>query len=168
MTDLAVGVDGAFFGFTEVKLGLIPAVISPFVMERIGRTNAQRYFLTGERFQTDVAVKIGLPFFFPLCFMHSLFFVTLTLVVAGLLHERVETVDALDERVEQLAKDICDNSPQAVRLCKQLIQNVNGRNYFDPETRSFLANEIASIRVSEEGQEGLSAFLGKRTPSWRQ
>ena len=80
MADLAVGVDGAFFGFTEVKLGLIPAVISPFVMERIGRTNAQRYFLTGERFQTDVAVKIG----FKIIFYHSRFlFLSLSVSLSG-------------------------------------------------------------------------------------
>ena len=142
-SDIAVGVEGSLFGFTEVKLGLIPAVISPFVIARIGRTAAQRYFLTGERFDVDAALAIGL------------------------LHERVADNKALDARVESLAEEICNNSPHAVKLCKKLIQNVSGSDYFDPETRRSLANEIASIRVSEEGQEGLTAFLGKRQPSWR-
>jgi methylglutaconyl-CoA hydratase len=142
-SDISVGVEKANFGFTEVKLGLIPAVISPFVIDRIGNANAYRYFLTGERFNAVTAKEIGL------------------------LQEVVASEEELDARVDIMAKEICENSPQAVTLCKKLIQGVQNKSYFESTTRAYLANEIASIRVSSEGQEGLSAFLGKRKPAWK-
>ncbi len=142
-SDIAVGVRGSAFGFTEVKLGLIPAVISPFVMERIGRSYSRRFFLTGERFDDDMALRIGL------------------------LHERVDTVDELDAKVNALAAQIVENSPAAVGRCKVLIQNVGRMDLNSPDTRDYLASEIASIRVSAEGQDGLKSFLEKRKPGWQ-
>lgn len=142
-SDVAVGVRDAQFGFTEVKLGLIPAVISPFVMDRIGRSHCYRYFLTGERFDASRAREMGL------------------------LQEVVSSVEELDQRVEQIARDVASNSPLAVQRCKQLVKNVSRMSYDDAETRQHLAREIADIRVSQQGQEGLAAFLGKRKPSWQ-
>jgi methylglutaconyl-CoA hydratase len=141
-SDISVALESAQFGFTEVKLGLIPAVISPFVIERIGSANAYRFFLTGERFGSSVAASIGL------------------------VQETVATEEQLNARVEQLADDIAANSPAAVARCKQLIQRVSSMGYLHPETRGFVTGEIASIRVSKEGQEGLSAFFEKRSPNW--
>ncbi len=141
-SDIAVALESAQFGFTEVKLGLIPAVISPFVIEKIGRGNASRYFLTGERFGALEAVQ------------------------NGLVHEVVATEELLNARVEKMAADIVSNSPAAVARCKKLIQAVGSMSYNDPSTRLFVAGEIAGIRVSAEGQEGLSAFFEKRKPKW--
>lgn len=141
-SDIAIGVKGSLFGFTEVKLGLIPAAISPFVMDRIGRANCSRLFLTGERFNDEVAASIGL------------------------LHERVDNSEQLDARVDAIVSQILDSSPAAVGRAKKLIESVAQMDYNDKETRMFLANEIASIRVSKEGQEGLKSFLEKRKPSW--
>ena len=122
---------------------MVPAVISPFVIDRIGKSNAYRYFLTGEKFSSSEALTMGL------------------------LHEVVDGETALDERVDKIANEIVSNSPEAVKACKNLIQKVSVMsNYFDAETRSFLADEIAGIRVSEEGQEGLTSFFEKRKPSW--
>ena len=130
------------FFFCQVKLGLIPAVISPFVIEKIGRGNASRYFLTGERFGALEAVQ------------------------HGLINESVATEEILNARVEKLASEIVANSPAAVSRCKKLIQSVGSMSYNDDATKRFVASEIASIRVSPEGQEGLSAFFEKRKPKW--
>jgi methylglutaconyl-CoA hydratase len=117
-------------------------VISPFVIEKIGRGNASRYFLTGERFGALEAVQ------------------------HGLINESVATEEILNARVEKLASEIVANSPAAVSRCKKLIQSVGSMSYNDDATKRFVASEIASIRVSPEGQEGLSAFFEKRKPKW--
>ncbi len=130
-SDISVALESAQFGFTEVKLGLIPAVISPFVIERIGTGNAYRYFLTGERFGSKEAAAIGL------------------------VQETVATEQQLDARVEQIAAEVAANSPAAVARCKKLIQAVSKMSYLEDSTRRFVAGEIAGIRVSAEGQEGL-------------
>lgn len=146
--DFAFSVNKAVFGFTEVKLGLIPAVISPFVMMKIGKGNCSRYFLTGERFYATEATRLGL------------------------IQGSFETVEELDKAVDSVLTEIKANSPAAMRSCKQLINNVyhslgspkKGEGLSDVKEQ--LASEIARIRVSKEGQEGLSAFLEKRKPSW--
>jgi enoyl-CoA hydratase/carnithine racemase len=130
-SDVAVAAPGAIFGFSEVKLGIIPAVISPFVLPRIG-AHARRYFLTGERFGADVALRIGL--------------------VHELAHD-------LDEAVERVVGEVLTAGPQAVREAKRLI-----REHPSGEDTAQIA---ARLRSGEEGQEGLRAFLERRTPSWR-
>jgi methylglutaconyl-CoA hydratase len=140
--DMAFAVSSAKFGFTEVKLGLIPAVISPFVMEKIGANNASRYFLTGERFSANDAKQIGL------------------------ITQTFEDEGSLDAAVDQILTEIEGNSPQAVQRCKSLIQHVKHKDVMEPSTKAFVAHEIADIRVSSEGQEGLQSFLNKRKPSW--
>jgi len=145
--DFAFSDSKASFGFTEVKLGLIPAVISPFVMMKIGKGNCSRYFLTGEKFGADEALRLGL------------------------IQGRHDSVEQLDQTIDKLLKEIKANSPAAVRSCKQLINNVY-HNLGTPKSEGLsdlkeqLTSEIARIRVSKEGQEGLSAFLEKRKPSW--
>lgn len=140
--DMAVASEGASFSLSEVKIGLIPATISPYVIRAIGERAARRYFVTGERFRAGEALRLGL----------------VSEVVAD---------DQVDSALEQLVEAILGNSPQAVRASKDLIASVAG----EPITPTLIEDtcaRIAHIRVSEEGQEGLDAFLNKRTPSWKQ
>jgi methylglutaconyl-CoA hydratase len=140
--DMVFSVSRAKFGLTEAKLGIIPAVISKFVMEKIGVANCRRYFYSAELFDAAEARRIGL------------------------VQQVVDTEAELDEAVEHMLCAIGDNSPQAVRQCKQLIETVCGM----PDVRStadYCTNAIATIRVSPEGQEGLASFLEKRPPNWR-
>jgi methylglutaconyl-CoA hydratase len=130
--DIAIATPDAVFGFSEVRLGIIPAVISPFVLRRIGST-ARRYFLTGERFDAQVALRVGLVD-----------------------EVAVDAEAAVDATVESL----CSGGPEAVRAAKRLIRE----RPIGVET----AEIAAARRTSEEGQEGLHAFLEKREPSWRQ
>lgn len=130
------------FGFTEVKLGLIPAVISPFVISKIGSANARRYFLTGERFSAAQALQMGL------------------------LNGSHETEEGMDQEIEQILTDIRGAGPVAVQTAKKLITAVTNMSVDDPATKKFVCSQIAGIRVSEEGQNGLSAFLTKQKPSW--
>jgi methylglutaconyl-CoA hydratase len=129
--DVAVAAADATFGFSEVKLGIIPAVISPFVVPRIGSA-ARRYFLTGERFGAETALRIGLV---------------------------DEVTSDLDASVDRLLSEILSSGPQAVREAKRLV-----RERPPPED---LLQVAARLRSSEEGQEGLHAFLEKRVPAWR-
>jgi methylglutaconyl-CoA hydratase len=130
--DIAVAEEDAVFGFSEVRLGIIPAVISPFVFAKIGPGAARRWFLTGERFGAETARQIGL--------VH-------------------EVAPDLDEAVGALLEALVDGGPAAVRAAKRLaLERPTGR-----ET----AEIAAARRTSEEGQEGLRAFLEKRVPAWR-
>ena len=130
--DIVVAAPDVKFAFSEVKLGIIPAVISPFALAKIGSSAARRYFLTGERFDAATALRIGL------------------------VHEVADDVDAAVDRV---LDELLSAGPRAVRWAKRLIrERPDG-----PET----ARWIAERRASDEGQEGLRAFLEKRTPSWR-
>ena len=138
--DIALAADNAVFAFSEVKLGLIPATISPYVIRSIGEKQARRYFLTAERFDANKALEIGL--------------------VSGVMDE-----SKLDEAVEKTIDLILANSSEAVKAAKQLVFDVAGK----PVTRELLqqtSESIADIRASEEGKEGLSAFLEKRKPAW--
>jgi methylglutaconyl-CoA hydratase len=135
--DMAFGLDSAIFGFTEVKLGLIPAVISPFVMDKIGRGSSSRYFLTGERFSAEEAVRIGL--------LNGLF----------------TTVDELDTAVQNVVNEILSSGPDAVKRAKSLIANVARMDSREPTTREFTSNEIATARVQPEAQQRLKAFLDR-------
>lgn len=139
--DFAFTLSGAKFGFTEVKLGLIPAVISPFLLSKINRTSANRYFATAELFDGKKAVEIGLA------------------------NEHFENIESLDSSLSQTLSNIASNSPAAVKASKRLITDVF-RFKTLPETREFVANAIADIRVSKEGQEGINAFLNKEKAPW--
>jgi methylglutaconyl-CoA hydratase len=131
-SDIAVAQANAVFAFSEVKLGIIPAVISPFALARIGPAAARRYFVTGERFDAATALRIGL--------VH-------------------EVADELDAAVERVVGELLSAGPKAARWAKRLVkERPDG-----PET----ARWIAERRTSEEGQEGLRAFLEKRKPHWR-
>jgi len=138
--DMAVAVDSAQFCLSEVKLGLIPATISPYVMRAMGERAAQRYFLTAERFSAAEALRIGL--------VHA--------VVAA---------DALDAQVEQLTSALCNAGPQAVRRCKALLQEVGGQTV-DANLIASTVQQIADVRASAEGREGVQSFLQKRKPAW--
>lgn len=140
--DIAIGADGATFGLTEVKLGLVPAVISPYVVAAIGVRQARRLFLTGEVFDAAEACRIGL------------------------LH-RVVPAEGLDEAVDFTLKLLSKAGPQAQREAKQLALRMAGT---DEQRAGAIdadnAELIARLRVSAEGQEGLGAFLDKRAPNW--
>jgi methylglutaconyl-CoA hydratase len=138
--DIAVSVDAATYCLSEVKLGLIPATISPYVIRSMGARAAHRYFLTAERFSAAEAHRIGL------------------------VHE-VVGADALDAKVDELLKALTSASPYAVRACKRLVQDVAGREITADLIASTVAG-IADIRASEEGREGVQSFLQKRKPSW--
>ena len=138
--DIAIGAEGAKFGLTESRLGLLPAVISPYVIAAIGVRNARRYFATAEVFDAAQAQSIGL------------------------LHEVVAT-DALDAAVDRQIALLLKAGPIASARAKSLVRDVArqpDRDAIDAAN----ADLIARLRVSAEGQEGLSAFLDKRAPAW--
>lgn len=140
--DIAIAADTAKFGLTETKLGLAPAVISPYVIDAIGLRNALRYFQTAELFDANKAAAMGL------------------------VHELCSP-DSLDAAVANVLKHLRSAGPQAVKAAKSLVQRVAGISVED----QMLVDEenaalIAQLRVSAEGQEGLSAFLAKRKPNW--
>lgn len=138
--DIAVAVDTAGFCLSEVKLGLLPSTISPYVIRAMGARAAHRYFLTAERFDAAEALRIG--------FVHE--------VVAA---------DALDAKVAELAKALVNAGPAAVKACKKLVQDVAGYD-ITPELVAMTVGSIADVRVSPEGREGLQSFLNKRKPNW--
>jgi methylglutaconyl-CoA hydratase len=137
--DIVVASTSAVFGFSEVRLGLAPAVISPFVLRKIGAGAARRYFLTGERFDAHVALRVGL------------------------VHELAAPTE-LDATVERLAAQVASSGPAAVRAAKRLIRDVMSRP--GEEMADYTAQLIAALRASPEGREGLSAFLEKRKAAW--
>ena len=138
--DMAVSVDTAWYCLSEVKIGLAPATISPYVIRAMGARAAQRYFLTAERFTAAEAHRIG--------FVHE--------VVAA---------DALDAKVDELLKALTSASPAAVVACKTLVADVVGRD-IDEGLIAYTVEAIADIRASAEGREGVQAFLNKRKPAW--
>jgi methylglutaconyl-CoA hydratase len=138
--DIVVTVDSAYFCLSEVKLGLIPATISPYVIKSMGENAARRYFLTAERFTAIEAHRMG--------FAHE--------VVAA---------EMLDAKVAELVKALVSNSPNAVKQAKTLVREVGGREI----SASLIAStvkSIAQIRASDEGREGVRSFLEKRKPGW--
>jgi methylglutaconyl-CoA hydratase len=137
--DVAVADDGAMFGFTEVKLGIVPALISPYVLAKIGRSAARELFLTGRRFSADHAREVGL--------VH--------LVVAA---------DRLDAAVNGYVHEILEAAPGAIAAAKALIPNVWGRPA--PEVVGLTVETLVARRMSPEGVEGMQAFLGKRKATW--
>jgi methylglutaconyl-CoA hydratase len=138
--DIVIAADSAQFGFTEVRLGIAPAVISAFVLPKIGASAARRYFLTAEIFDADQAKAIGL------------------------VHEVVPEAE-LDATVNRFVAALSGNGPRAVSAAKGLIREALGRSRKD--TLENAVRAIAVLRTSPEGQEGLGAFLDKRPPSWK-
>jgi methylglutaconyl-CoA hydratase len=140
VADVVVASAETTFGFTESRLGILPAVISPFVLARIGEGNARALFPSGERFDAERALRIGL------------------------VHEVVADLDALDARVARAVKDLLAAGPTAARAAKAIIREQRGMH--PNERRALTVQAIARQRVSAEGQEGLTAFIEKRPPSW--
>ena len=138
--DIAVAVDTANFCLSEVKLGLIPATISPYVIKAIGEHAARRYFLTAERFSAPEAHRTG--------FVHD-----------------VVKADALDATVDGIVQALITNSPHAVKEAKRLVQDVAGMPLTDALVADTVAR-IADIRTSDEGREGVQSFLEKSKPGW--
>ena len=138
--DMAVSVDTACFCLSEVKLGLIPATISPYVIRAMGARAAHRYFLTAERFTAQEALRLGF------------------------VHEVVQP-NQLDAKLNEITQALVKNSPNAVKVCKKLVQDVAFAEMGQPLIEKTVEG-IADIRSSAEGREGVSAFLGKRKPSW--
>jgi methylglutaconyl-CoA hydratase len=137
--DVVVADEAALFGFTEVKLGILPAVISPFALAKIGRSAARELFLTGARFSAARAREIGL------------------------VHAVVPAAE-LDAAVNGYVREFLTGAPAAIAAAKALLPNVWGRPF--SEAAPLTAAAIAQRRVSPEGQEGLRAFLEKRPPGW--
>jgi methylglutaconyl-CoA hydratase len=137
--DIAVAALGTRFGFTEVRLGIIPAVISPYVVWKIGESAARELFLTGEVFEAVRALEVGL------------------------VRAAVPPED-LDASVETRVQELLQSGPAAIAEAKALIREVAGRRIED--VQRYTVERIADIRISAEGQEGMRAFLEKRKPSW--
>lgn len=138
--DIALAEANASFCLSEVKIGLIPAVISPYVMRALGERQSRRYFLTAERFNAATAESLGLV-------------------------HQVINENTLENSAEQLVQALLQNSPAAVSAAKNLLQQIYNKN-INNEVIAHTTQAIAEIRVSAEGQEGLSAFLEKRKPNW--
>ncbi|MGM8885424.1 enoyl-CoA hydratase/isomerase family protein [Psychrobacter sp. 1U2] len=138
--DIAIAVKNANFCLSEVRLGLAPATISPYVIKALGARASQRYFLTAEVFNAKKARQLGF------------------------IHERISE-ESLDDTVATLCAKIVNNSPDAVKTCKRLLHNIAGES-IDDELIADTVKEIADIRASEQGKEGVQAFLQKRKPDW--
>jgi methylglutaconyl-CoA hydratase len=137
--DLVIAAQTAKFSLSEVKLGLVPAVISPYVIRRIGETACREFFLTGERLTAEKALRFGLV-------------------------NEVVPPEKLDRAVQERVGQLLTSGPRALNTCKEILRKVPGMSF--QEAKAYTAEIIASLRVSQEGQEGMSAFLEKRKPSW--
>lgn len=137
--DIVVAAEDTKFCFSEAKLGLAPAVIAPYAIRKIGETQARRYFQTAEVFDAEEARRIGL------------------------VHE-VTTEEELDNKISAIVESILSNGSNAVTAAKSLIRQITTTDSHDAS--DICAKTIASLRVSEEGQEGVRAFLEKRKPKW--
>jgi methylglutaconyl-CoA hydratase len=137
--DIAIASERAKFGLSEVKIGLVPAAISPYVIRRIGESAAHEYFLTGERFDARRALEIRLV-------------------------NKVVPPEELDEKVDEVIRLLLSSGPEAIARCKELLHKVPSLTL--DEAKAYTAEMIARLRVSQEGQEGMAAFLEKRKPKW--
>ena len=139
--DIAIASENAIFSLSEVRLGLIPSIISPYLIAAIGSRAARRYFLSGERFDAARALQLGL------------------------VHEVVEP-ESLDASLEQCIDALLNSGPSAQAAAKELIEQVQGRA-IDESLIEETARRIAEVRASDEAREGLTAFLEKRKPDWK-
>lgn len=137
--DIVIASERAKFGLSEVKIGLVPAAISPYVIRRIGERAAREYFLTGERFDARRALEIGL------------------------INKAIPDAE-LDTKVDEVIQLLLSSGPEAMASCKELLHRVPAMSL--EEAKAYTAEMIARLRVSEEGQEGMAAFLEKRKPRW--
>jgi len=138
--DIVVAQENAVFSLSEVKLGLVPACISPYVVKRAGESKCREFFLSGERISAEKALS------------------------AGLVNE-VIPLDQLDSTVDRWIEQFLKNGPEALAVCKKLLEKVPSMSL--EEAKAYTADGIAKLRISEEGQEGMNAFLEKRKPKWR-
>jgi len=138
--DLAIATRESKFGLSEVKLGILPAVISPYVIAKIGESHARALFMTGERFDAERALRIGL------------------------VHRLVDDADSLDAAVNDALSQLMSSGPQAVRACKKLIAYV--ATHPQEDAVPYTIEAIAERRISEEGQQGMQAFLEKKKAPW--
>lgn len=138
--DIVVAQENAVFSLSEVKLGLVPACISPYVIKRAGESKCREFFLSGERISAQKARS------------------------AGLVNE-VVPYDQLDTAVNRWKDQFLMNGPEALAVCKELLEKVPSMSL--DEAKEYTADGIAKLRISKEGQEGMNAFLEKREPKWR-
>lgn len=137
--DIAVAAESAKFSFSEVKIGVVPACIGPYVIKKMGEGKARELFITGERMKAHRAFEVGLV-------------------------NKVVTDDQLDAEVDLLIESILTSGPEAVAMAKRLVSEVP--NMVPEQFKPFTAEMIAKLRISDEGQEGMDAFLNKRRPDW--
>jgi methylglutaconyl-CoA hydratase len=137
--DIAIAAEKARFSLSEVKLGLVPACISPYVIRKVGEGRCREFFLTGERLTANRALELGLV-------------------------NQVVPLEGLDQAVEEKANQLISSGPKAIAMCKELLKNVPGMSF--DEAKTYTAEMIASMRIGDEGQEGMNAFLEKRKPKW--
>jgi len=137
--DMAIAAEGAKFSLSEVRLGLVPACIAPYVIRKIGVGRARQYFITGERMDTAKALEIGLV-------------------------NQVVPLEGLDAAVEAQITHLLQCGPLAIAMAKELLDKVPGMSW--DEAQRFNADMIARLRIGAEAQEGCAAFLEKRTPNW--
>jgi methylglutaconyl-CoA hydratase len=137
--DLVIAAQSAKISLSEVKLGLVPAVISPYVVRRAGESACRQFMLTGERLTAEKALNFGLV-------------------------NQVVPMEDLDEAVREHAAQLLTSGPEALKTCKELLRRVPEMSF--EEVKSYTAEVIARLRLSDEGQEGMAAFLEKRKPKW--
>ena len=139
LCDISIAARSAKFSFSEVKIGVVPACIGPYVVKKMGEGKARELFITGERMSAERALEVGLV-------------------------NKVVDDDKLDGEVNALVESVLTSGPQAVAMAKKLVGTVPGMT---PEQfRPYTAEMIARLRVSDEGQEGMDAYLNKRKPKW--
>lgn len=137
--DIAIASTSAVFSFSEVKIGVVPACISPYVIKRVGEGRAREFFLTGERLSAEQALQSGLI-------------------------NRAVLPENLDAEVDTMMRQLLSSGPDALKCCKELLETVSNQNLQDAKIHT--AKVIANLRKSDEGQEGMDAFLNKRKPKW--
>jgi isohexenylglutaconyl-CoA hydratase len=138
VSDIAIASTNARFGLPEVRLGIVPSLISPFVVQRLGLTNARRWMLTGAQYDAHAAQAIGL------------------------IHEVCDDEEALDQRIDATVNDVLQCSPNALAECKKLLFEV----LENPDTLAYRVDLLNRLRRSDDGQEGMRAFLEKRPARW--
>ncbi len=137
--DIVIAADVAKFSLSEVKIGLVPACISPYIIRKVGEGGCREFFITGERLTAEKALKVGLV-------------------------NRVVPIEKLDEAVDEVVDRLVSSGPNAIAASKELLQKVPQMSL--DEARKFTVEVIARLRISDEGQEGMNAFLEKRKPRW--
>ncbi|MFZ5518721.1 MAG: enoyl-CoA hydratase/isomerase family protein [Candidatus Zhuqueibacterota bacterium] len=139
VNDIVIASDRAKFSLSEVKLGLVPACISPYVIKRVGERGCRELFLTGQRIDAGQALKFGLA-------------------------NQVVPEAELDSAVEKLIAQLITSGPNALKICKDLLEKVPQMSL--DQAKTYTAESIAALRISDEGQEGMRAFFEKRPPKW--